>query len=67
MDLTIKWELSVEEAQKILDAMQVLPMKEIALTHARLWQSSKEQWEAFQKSQEKVEDKPVSEDNSANS
>ena len=66
-ELTIKWEVSVQEAEKILDAMQVLPMKDIALTHARLWQSSKEQWEAFQKEQAEAKPEAESQEVPANS
>ena len=63
MDLTIKWEVSVQEAEAILASMQELPMKVIAGTHARLWQSSKEQFEAFQK--EQAEAKPEATDEEA--
>ena len=65
MDLTIKWEVSVQEAEAILAAMQELPMKVIAGTHARLWQSSKEQYEAAEKAKADDEVKPVSEEPAA--
>ena len=63
----IKWEVSVQEAEAILTAMQELPMKVIAGTHARLWQSSKEQWEAAEKAKAEDEAKPISEEPAANS
>ena len=63
----IKWEVSVQEAEAILTAMQELPMKVIAGTHARLWQSSKEQWEAAEKAKAEVEYKVVVEEPAANS
>lgn len=64
MDLMIKWEVTVQEAEAILQAMQELPMKVIAGTHARLWESSKQQWEAAQK---ETKSEPVSEEVTASS
>lgn len=69
-DLVIHWDISVQEAELILNSMQELPMKQIALTHARLWQSSKEQFDAWNASAAKEQtpvSEPVSEQDSASS